>query len=120
MSKTIKLEAELPDFKTFLDEIAGLSEGDRVLLREIYNNAVADRDSARQLFSDLQEHIEKSVSGKDANHAMHGVTLAKYLERAHRSNEQLIKLAELINDARKRSEVIDAESVFDEIQRASA
>ena len=41
--------------------------------------------------------------------------LNKYIERMSKSNEQLIKLAELVSDAEAQSAKIDPEDVFSKI-----
>ena len=39
------------------------------------------------------------VANKNSEHAIHGQTLTKYMERMSKANEQLIKLAELVSQA---------------------
>ena len=49
------------------------------------------------------------------NHQMLGPTATKYLERMCKSNEQILRLAELIDKAEQRSEKIDVDDVFSKI-----
>ena len=53
--------------------------------------------------------------GNTANHQVFGTTMAKYLERMNKSNEQILKLAELISKAEERSEKIDPDDLFSQI-----
>lgn len=39
------------------------------------------------------------VQNNGTEHAIHGATLSKYMERMQKANEQLIKLAELVSEA---------------------
>jgi hypoxanthine-guanine phosphoribosyltransferase len=46
-----------------------------------------------------------------------GPTLSKYLERMNKSNDQLIKLAELIAKEEERAESVDPEDIFKKIDK---
>jgi hypothetical protein len=48
-------------------------------------------------------------------HAIHGRSIATYIERMSKANDQLIKLAELIAKADKSSEEIDPDEMFKRI-----
>lgn len=62
------------------------------LLDQVYDNALEDRERAIGLYEDLVVQL----SGQIANHAAAGVIVAKYIERLNKSNDQLLKLAEMI------------------------
>jgi hypothetical protein len=53
---------------------------------------------------------------KSNEHITIGPILAKYLERMNRSNEQLLKLADLIAKAEEQSTRIDPDDIFSKIQ----
>jgi len=90
--------ADPQHFRALLKELLTDEDARLPLWIEIYENAVADREAANALFSELNKHMQDNSEHLEANHSLHGQTLAKYLERAHRSNEQLIKLSEMITD----------------------
>jgi hypothetical protein len=52
----------------------------------------------------------------DTNHAIHAQNMAKYIEKMSRSNDQLLKLAELIAAAEEKSEEINAENIYSAIE----
>lgn len=124
-SFTIDIDGELMKFESLIGDIEGVAAETKQLWKLIYKNAVADREAAAELFSDLRaivldnENDQLAASSqRSAAHAMHGMTLSKYLERLHRSNEQLMKLSELVSEAREREEQIDTESMFEEIKNS--
>ena len=59
---------------------------------EAIDNINADRAMTRSLMADLLIYIKKS----EHNHKEVGFVAAKYLETLQRSNEQLVKLAGII------------------------
>jgi len=67
-----------------------------VLLAESIDNIREDRSRTNVLLVDLMQHL----SGAPERNERLGIIAAKYLEVLQRSNEQLVKLAEL---ARKRA-----------------
>ena len=105
-------EVRLKNFSDLLDTIDDLADKKKHLWRQIYENAVSDRDSAGVLFLDL--YI--SCASNAAQHTVNGPILSKYLERMCRSNDQLIKLAELIERADQASSKIDIEDLYNKIE----
>lgn len=83
------------DFADLLDTLSTLHDKKKSLWKQIYENAVLDRRNAYIMYSDLYTKVHNSA----AEHAIHGQTLAKYMERMNKSNEQLIKLAEILDEA---------------------
>ena len=55
------------------------------------------------------------MSNAASEHISVGPILNKYLERMNKSNEQLIKLAELLSKAEEQSGKIDPEDLFSKI-----
>ena len=51
-----------------------------------------------------------------AEHVAIGSTLAKYLERMNKSNEQLLKLADIIAKAEVENNRIDPDDLFSQIK----
>lgn len=90
-----KKQAQLQDFSNLLDSIDRKLDKKKTLWKQVYENAITDRMNAYLVFADLYINVH----GKPDAHALHGQNLAKYLERMSKSNEQLLKLAELVANA---------------------
>ncbi len=90
-----KINSEVKGFSDLLDTLSSTEERKKALWRQIYEYALIDRKNAFVLFGDLYT----MVAGNGSEHAIHGATLAKYMERMSKANEQLIKLASLVSDA---------------------
>jgi hypothetical protein len=93
-------------FKQILDSIENLDDKKRILWKEIYENALQDRESASVLFTDIWMQIR----GNAANHNLLGPVAAKYIERMSRANDQIIKLSEMMTEEDNKS--INADDVF--------
>ena len=50
-------------------------------------------------------------------HSLYGLILAKYLERLHRSNDQLLKLSEMVGDALDKNAEINTDDLFESIEK---
>lgn len=109
------IEERLKDFSSLLDDIENLSDKKRQLWREIYENAISDRQNAYAMFA----RLVKIAQDKSTEHAVHGKTIATYIERMSKANDQLIKLAELIADADVSSQEINPEELFEKIKSKS-
>ena len=57
------------------------------------------------------------MSSGTAEHISLGPTLTKYMERMSKSNEQILRLAELITKAEEQETKIDPDEVFNTISR---
>ena len=104
-----KKEAKIEKFSDLLDSLESTEDKKKLLWKEVYENALTDRENANILFTDLL--IESR--GNSANHAMFGQIMSKYLERMSKSNDQILKLAELISKEEKLP--IDPDTIFDQI-----
>lgn len=107
----IGIEEKVRDFSELLDQIEGLSDKKKKLWKEIYENAVYDRQNAYTLFVKLV----KIVDDKSTEHAVHGKSLSSYIEKMSKANDQLIRLAELIAKAEKANDEIDPDEMFKRI-----
>ena len=120
MSKLEKINKELTkvedkdnkvkQFSDLLDSIESLEDKRKFLWKEIYENALNDRECAAFLFADLFKELTGS-----AQHAVAGTIASKYLERMSKSNDQILKLAELISKAEEQSSKIDPEDIYSTI-----
>lgn len=110
--KTMTLDEKIKDFSDLLRQLDGVTDKKKRLWKEIYENAVTDRQNAYVLFTTLVEMVQD----KSTEHAIHGKTMATYIERMSRANDQIIKLAELVSKSeQKQEEEIDAEEMFKKI-----
>lgn len=107
----LKLEEKVRDFSSLLNQIEGLSDKKKKLWKEIYENAIYDRQNAYLLFSKLVRIVED----KSTEHAVHGKTMATYIEKMSKANDQLIRLAELVAKAEKSNDEIDPDEMFRKI-----
>lgn len=105
------IEEKVRDFSELLDQIEGLSDKKKKLWKEIYENAVYDRQNAYTLFV----RLVKIVEDKSTEHAVHGRSLSSYIEKMSKANDQLIRLAELVSKAEKTNDEIDPDEMFKKI-----
>jgi F0F1-type ATP synthase membrane subunit b/b' len=83
---------------------------------EAIKNIRTDRDVTRRLLDDVMVYLSKS----DERHREVGVTAAKYVETLQRSNEQLVKVAALIQKKETKQEGLtdfDKAEIFDLLQK---
>ena len=104
-------EQKINSFGEILDGLDNTADKKKLLWKEIYENALTDRENAYTLFSDLLQQSH----GNAANHAMFGATMAKYLERMSKSNDQILRLAELIGKSEEQQSTINPDEIFDKI-----
>lgn len=103
---------KIKDFSELLDQINEISDKKKRLWKEIYENAVTDRQNAYILFNTLMDITQNNST----EHAVHGKTMAVYIERMSRANDQIIKLAELVSKSESsKEEEIDPEELFKKI-----
>lgn len=109
----LSIESKIQDFSELLEQIDGVSDKKKKLWREIYENAVTDRQNSYFLFTQLVEIVQD----KSTEHAIHGKTIATYIERMSRANDQIIRLAELVSksETKEDEKEIDPEEMFKKI-----
>lgn len=88
-----QIQEQSKDFSDLLDTISTTEDRKKSLWKKIHYNALVDRRNAFMMYADLVKQIEKDST----QHAILGGHVAKYLERMSKSNEQLIKLAEIVD-----------------------
>ena len=110
LKKATDLQKKVERFADILDSINSLEDKKKHLWKEIYENSLIDRENAAMLFTSIHGDIIGAH-----NHQMLGQIATKYLERMCKSNEQILRLAELIDKAEQRSEQINPDDVFDKI-----
>ena len=110
------LEGQLKNFSELVDKIENLSGEKKMLYKEIYENAITDRQNSCGMFRILAEICGANTT----EHAVHARSIATFVERMSRANEQLIKLADLINRAEMAEGFIDPDDMFNAIQKKRA
>lgn len=98
-----QIQRDVEDFNDLLDTLSTTEERKKKLWKKIYYNALIDRRNAYTMYLQLVD----VVANDSTAHSLHGQTIAKYLERMSKSNEQLIKLAEIVDGA-----VVEQEETF--------
>ena len=82
---------------------------------EAIDNIREDRDKAKEFL----EKLENLISVDDQSHSRLGSVAAKYLETLQRSNEQLVKIASLLQKKQKANMDLsdsDRDEIFDMIK----
>ncbi len=111
IDKLEKTKKKINEFSDLLDSLKSTEDKKKMLWKEIYENALLDRENASMLFTDAWKHM----SGGTSEHATLGATMSKYLERMCKSNEQILRLAELIAKAEDAESKINPEDIFSQI-----
>ena len=112
LSKLAKIEEKTKKFEKMLTELVSSEDKKKLLWKEIYENANLDRQNAHVLFVEAYTQMRTGI----AEHAAIGAILSKYLERMNKSNEQLLKLAEMIAKAEVENNKIDPDDLFSQIK----
>ncbi len=111
LSKVEEKKKKIDSFSDILDSLESTEDKKKLLWKEIYENALTDRENAYILFTDLLQETR----GNSSNHAMFGQIMSKYLERMSKSNDQILRLAEIIQKAEDQQAVINPDEIFDQI-----
>jgi len=111
IEKVSKSDEKIKKFAELLSSIEKSDDKKKLLWQEIYENALSDREQAQLLLAEARSEM----MGGAFEHSTMGPTLSKYLERMHKSNEQILKLADLIGKAEERSQKIDPDDLFSQI-----
>jgi hypothetical protein len=109
--KIDKKNKKIEGFGDLLDAIESVEDKRKHLWKEIYENALNDRENAAILFMDLMTQSQ----GNSTNHTTFGPIMAKYLERMSKSNDQILRLAEIIDKAETKNNIINPDDIFNEI-----
>jgi len=108
-----KKENKLSNFIEILDGLTSTEEKKKLLWKEIYENAIDDREKAKILFNDCYQ-VMGNIDVSD--HISVGQVMSKYIERMSKSNDQILKLAELIAHEQEKAEEISEDELFLKIQ----
>ena len=111
VEKNEKKENSIKNFSDILDNIESLEDKKKLLWKEIYENALEDREKSKMLFNDAYISMQGGVN----EHMNIGAIMSKYIERMSKSNDQILKLAELIAKEEEKSENISEDEIFGKI-----
>lgn len=105
-------DERVKDFSQLLGKITGADDKKKQLWKEIYENAITDRQNSFVMFVKLARITEVDGVAKSNEHAIHGRTMATYLERMSKANDQLIKLADLLSQSDPENQPLDKDNMF--------
>ena len=111
IDKVSKKQTKIEQFSDILDGLTSTEDKKKLLWKEIYENALEDRTSAKILFEDLMMQSR----GNAANHSMFGSIMSKYLERMSKCNDQILRLAELIAKEEDKNQM-SPDDIFNQIE----
>lgn len=77
------------------------------IIKQVLDNIEEDRLVTRDLLEDAMEYLSKD----EHRHKEIGLTLAKYVETLQRSNEQMVKVATLLQKEEKKDDGISKEEM---------
>jgi len=104
-------EEKIKEFSELLDSLENTEDKKKLLWKESYQNAIEDRETAGLLLTDLVIKCQ----GNQTNHLQFGVLMTKYLERMSKSNDQILRLAELIAKEQEKADNIPNDDIFSQI-----
>ena len=110
IKKAKKNQSKIEKFSDLLDGLESTEDKKKMLWLEAYENALTDRDNAGFLLNDLLMQVKGSVP----LHTSLGSIMSKYLERMSKSNDQILRLAELIAKEQEKDSITDDE-IFNQI-----
>lgn len=110
-----QIQDDIMSFGMLLDTITSAEERKKELWKKIHYNALIDRRNAFMMYADIIKLVENDAT----QHAVLGQHIAKYLERMSKANEQLIKLAEIVDSKVTAIEgsLTSNENILDVIQK---
>lgn len=116
MDKQLILEKnkkKIENFLKILEQTKNIDEKKKSLWMEIYFNAQEDRERASLLLSSAMS----SMGGDQNTHSNIGTVMSKYLERMSKSNDQILKLAEMIQvfGSKSEPEELDEEDIYSKL-----
>jgi hypothetical protein len=104
-------EEKVKSFSELLDTLSTTDDKRKILWKEIYNNAIIDRENAYALYLNAYA----GFSGAQTEHINVGPIMTKYLERMSKANEQLLKLAEIVRSTQEEDTKIMPDDIFSKI-----
>ena len=113
MDKLEKTDDKIARFADLLESLESTQDKKKLLWKEIYENALTDRENANMLFTEAY----KQMQGGSYEHATLGPVMTKYLERMCKSNDQILRLADLISKEEMSAQKINPDDIFSQINQ---
>ena len=111
LDKVKSSSEKIKSFSELLDSLSSTDSKKKALWKEIYENAVSDRERASILYTEAY----KAMGQSSTDHVAIGSTMTKYLERMCKSNDQILSLADLIQKSEAQQEKVNPNELFDQI-----
>jgi hypothetical protein len=111
LDKNESKENQIKNFADILDSIDSLENKKKMLWKEIYEHALEDREKSKMMFNDAYISMQGGIN----EHMNIGAIMSKYIERMSRSNDQILKLAELIAREEEKEESFSDDDIFKRI-----
>ncbi len=111
LDKNESKENQIKNFADILDNIDSLENKKKMLWKEIYENALEDREKSKMMFNDAYISMQGGIN----EHMNIGAIMSKYIERMSRSNDQILKLAELIAREEEKEDSFSDDDIFKRI-----
>jgi hypothetical protein len=106
-------DRRVKNFSEIVGKMNELPEEKKTLYKEIYENAITDRQHSYGMYRILLTICDTNST----EHAVHARSIATFIEKMSRANDQIIKLADLLRRAEEREQEIDPEDMFKAIQK---
>jgi hypothetical protein len=113
LSEVSSKEKKIENFSDILNNIASLEDKKKHLWKEIYENAIEDREKSKLMYNDAYLNMGNGLN----DHMNVGSVISKYLERMSKANDQILKLAELIAKEEEKSEMVSDDDIFAKINK---
>ena len=113
MDKLEKTDDKIARFADLLESLESTQDKKKLLWKEIYENALIDRENANVLFTEAY----KQMQGGSYEHATLGPVMTKYIERMCKSNDQILRLADLISKEEINAQKINPDDIFSQINQ---
>lgn len=110
-------QKRLESFDYLLDSIISISSKEKTLWKEIYDNAISDRERAVFVYTKvIMELSTQKPADVLQQYNFSAKILSDLLTRMEKSNAQLIKLGEMIQEAKQSELETDHSELLEEFQ----
>ena len=113
ISEVASKEKKIENFSDILNNIASIEDKKKHLWKEIYENAIEDREKSKIMYNDAYLNMGNGLN----DHMNVGSVISKYLERMSKANDQILKLAELIAKEEEKSEIVSDDDICAKINK---
>lgn len=108
----LDIEHKVRDFGSLLKDIENLDDNLKHLCKEIYENAIVDRQNSYVMFMKLA----RLVNNNGTEFAVHGKSIRDFIERMQKANDQLSRLLDLIIKVKQATDAVDSDTMYEQIK----